>query len=68
METILRDKFSDSKLRQKLLETGNEELVEGNEWSDFFWGVCNGKGQNQLGKLLMKLRTEFSQQELFSKL
>lgn len=27
-----------------LLEAGNEELVEGNTW-----GVCKGKGRNELG-------------------
>ena len=25
---------------------------------DFFWGVCNGKGENHLGKILMKVRDE----------
>ncbi len=37
-----------------------EELVEGNWWNDTFWGVCNGEGQNNLGKILMKIRKEIS--------
>jgi ribA/ribD-fused uncharacterized protein len=57
-------KFSDEQLADWLLETGDEELVEGNDWSDNFWGVCHCKkcqaqgiqGQNRLGHLLMKVR------------
>lgn len=59
METILREKFaSGTPLAQKLLDTGDEELVEGNWWGDKFWGVCDGVGENNLGKLLMKIRNE----------
>lgn len=42
----------------QLLATGNEELIEGNKHGDHFWGVCNGHGENMLGKLLMQLRAE----------
>ena len=56
MFTGLCIKFSDEQLADWLLETGDEELVEGNTWSDTFWGVCNGVGENKLGKLLMKVR------------
>lgn len=59
MEACLRSKFSNPELRSKLLATGEAELVEGNKWGDKFWGVCNGVGENQLGKLLMKLRAEY---------
>ena len=45
-------------LAQKLLATGNAELVEGNYWNDYYWGVCNGTGQNKLGKILMEVREE----------
>lgn len=58
MEGLLRQKFADSELREFLLATGGEELVEGNWWGDQFWGVCNGQGENNLGKLLMKIREE----------
>lgn len=57
MEMCLREKFSDPVLCQKLLDTGDAELIEGNTWNDTFWGVCRGKGENNLGKLLMELRT-----------
>lgn len=45
-------------LREKLIATGNEELVEGNTWGDKIWGVVNGEGENRLGKILMKVREE----------
>lgn len=58
METILRSKFENPWLRSLLIDTGELELVETNTWSDTFWGVCNGVGENNLGKLLMKIRDE----------
>lgn len=42
----------------KLLFTHPKELIEGNKWNDTFWGICNGVGQNFLGKILMKIREE----------
>ena len=63
MLEALRTKFSIKGLKEKLLATGDEELVEGNFWHDNFWGVCScskcgNKGQNKLGKLLMQVREE----------
>jgi len=58
MEKLLRAKFSYPELRDQLLDTGDAELIEGNVWKDKFWGVCGGVGENQLGKLLMKIRDE----------
>ena len=34
------------------------DLIEGNTWGDTFWGQVDGKGENKLGKLLMKIRDE----------
>lgn len=56
MKSLLLKKFSNKVLRAELLATGDSELVEGNYWNDTFWGVCRGKGQNWLGKLLMEVR------------
>jgi ribA/ribD-fused uncharacterized protein len=57
MNIVLEDKFTrHSVLREALIATGEEELIEGNTWNDTFWGVCNGKGLNHLGKCLMSLR------------
>lgn len=58
MYTILKKKFTDPELAQKLKSTQGEELIEGNTWGDKFWGVYKGQGENQLGKLLMKIREE----------
>lgn len=58
MEDLLRLKFIDAELREKLLATGDASLVEGNDWGDVFWGVCGGVGENHLGRLLMKVRAE----------
>lgn len=58
MEKLLRVKFNDPHLRVKLLATGDAELVEGNCWGDTYWGVCNGRGENHLGRLLMKIRAD----------
>ena len=43
-------------LREKLLATKDTKLVEGNTWGDTYWGVCKGKGDNNLGKILMEVR------------
>ena len=68
MEECLRSKFADPVLKQKLLATGDEELVEGNYWHDNTWGNCSCEkckdivGRNMLGNILMKLRTEFMEE------
>lgn len=46
-----------SELANRLIKTGNRQLVEGNSWGDVYWGVCKGKGENRLGRLLMDRRT-----------
>lgn len=58
MSGILRAKFSDPVMENRLLDTYPAELIEGNWWGDTFWGVCEGVGENHLGKLLMELREE----------
>jgi ribA/ribD-fused uncharacterized protein len=58
MLDLVRQKFQDPMLQRQLLSTGDTELIEGNYWHDTFWGVCNGRGENHLGKILMKVRSE----------
>ena len=61
MYEIVKRKFTVNKeLQQKLIDTKDEELVEGNWWHDTYWGVDSktGIGQNKLGKILMKVREE----------
>ncbi|MEX2014943.1 MAG: NADAR family protein [Candidatus Saccharimonadales bacterium] len=65
MKKCLLVKFvANPDLAEKLLETGEEELVEGNDRGDTFWGVSpmppEGKGENMLGKLLMETRASLA--------
>ena len=60
MRDLLRQKFRHPELREKLLATGRQHLVEGNTWGDVWWGVCEGNGLNHLGWLLMDIREEIN--------
>jgi ribA/ribD-fused uncharacterized protein len=63
MYEICKAKFAQNEdLKNKLIATGEEELIEGNVWRDTYWGVCNGVGLNKLGKILMKVREELKTQ------
>jgi len=65
MEDCVRDKFTrNDDLRQRLLDTGDQELVEGNTWNDTYWGVYRGRGRNMLGKILMKVREELRNESI----
>lgn len=64
MERLLIIKFRHPDLQQQLLATRGRELVEGNTWGDIFWGVCNGVGQNHMGRLLMKVRENIIREKL----
>lgn len=52
------DQLTDEELEtwETLATSGNEELVEGNNWNDTYWGVCKGVGENHLGKILIRIR------------
>lgn len=56
MRLISRLKYNIPELKMLLLSTGDHELIEGNTWGDTFWGVCDGAGENNLGKILMEIR------------
>lgn len=59
MEEIVLEKFiQHPKLRKKLIDTGDLELVNGNRLQETYWGVdeATGAGENKLGKILMKVR------------
>lgn len=64
MEEVIRAKFSQNEeLKNKLLQTGDRYLEEGNTWGDKIWGTVNGSGANLLGQILMKIREEFKELE-----
>lgn len=58
MRWIIHEKFTQNKnLKLRLIRsTSRYEIEEGNTWGDTFWGICNGVGQNWLGKILMEER------------
>ena len=58
MRDLIRKKFENPLLRSLLVATEDAVLIEGNTWNDTYWGVCRGKGQNWLGKILMGVRDE----------
>lgn len=62
MEECLRQKFKHEPFRSNLVNTGKENIQEGNYWGDNFWGVDLKKnpnyGENHLGRLIMKIRDE----------
>lgn len=59
MYKICLSKFTQNEdMRQLLISTCGEELIEGNDWGDSFWGTVDGHGENHLGKILMRIRDE----------
>lgn len=61
MLACLRSKFErHSGLREQLVATGTEKIVEENTWGDREWGVVDGVGENKLGKALMQVREELA--------
>lgn len=51
-------------LRRELLATGNAELVENSD-KDSFWGIgADGRGRNELGKALERLRARLHKESL----
>lgn len=61
MEELVYQKFTkDDTLRLQLCATESIFIEETNTWGDTFWGVCNGKGKNVLGNILMHVRKEIA--------
>lgn len=59
MYECVKNKFEmNEDLKQKLLDTGEAELINGNMYEDDYWGVYNGKGENKSRKILMRVREE----------
>lgn len=67
MLDIIRAKFADPELGQKLINTAPSYLIEGTTWHDNTWGNCtcerckNIEGKNYLGKILMSVRQDLIQ-------
>lgn len=58
MYDLNAQKYSYPKLMEMLLDSENAYLEETNHWKDVYWGVCSGVGQNNLGKILMDIRSQ----------
>ena len=58
MRSLLEQKFAIESYKDLLHATGSQEILEGNNWGDVFWGVNlqNNKGQNHLGRIIMAIR------------
>lgn len=67
MKRVLERKFAaGTRMAYLLLQTGEEELIEGNPWGDNFWGVSppgNPEGLNWLGRILGETRTALRAQK-----
>lgn len=62
MYQCVSNKFTENEfMKEKLLNTGDAMLIEGNTWGDKFWGVYEGVGENHLGKILMRVRKELKE-------
>jgi ribA/ribD-fused uncharacterized protein len=66
MLSVVRWKFRNEELAEKLRGTGSAVLIEANGWGDTFWGVDQetGIGENWLGRILMKVREEVGGERL----
>lgn len=64
MEYCLREKFNQEPFKSALINTGNENIQEGNYWGDKFFGIdlkeTPNVGENHLGRLIMKIRDELN--------
>lgn len=58
MYELVKQKFNNIELKDKLVATGNNLIIEGNNHGDCYWGVCNNVGENHLGRILMRVRNE----------
>lgn len=66
MYGVVQAKFyQNPDLADLLCGTYQRELVEGNHWGDTFWGVCDGVGRNELGKILMLVRDKLQYERMF---
>lgn len=67
MKELLLQKFKNPKLRELLIRTENRYLEETNHWQDTFYGVdYQLGGENNLGKILMEVRSKLNVHQLLS--
>lgn len=60
MKRALEVKFACSIWFNPLMATGDDMIIEWNNWGDQYWGATlDGVGKNRLGVLLMEIREEY---------
>ena len=67
MTSVLEEKFRQNpKLMQKLIDTGNKILNNGNNKHETYWGIdlYSWIGENHLGKILMSIRDKEKNNEI----
>ena len=65
-EAVLKKFLTHLEIKEILLSTGNETLVE-NSPNDYFWGCgAENTGENHLGKIIMSVRQEIRQSRVFT--
>lgn len=57
MHEIVSIKFANPAMKNLLLSTEDDELIEENDHGDTYWGTCRAVGHNNLGKILMAVRS-----------
>jgi ribA/ribD-fused uncharacterized protein len=61
LQEIIREKVKQhAEVREALLATGKENIVEDNPHDDFWGNGKEGNGQNKTGKILMEIRNEIN--------
>lgn len=58
-EVVFKKFLYNIELQQMLVGIGDAYIEETNNWNDTFYGVCNGIGENNLGKILMQTKNYF---------
>jgi N-glycosidase YbiA len=62
-QAVLKKFETHTKIREQLLATGDEELIE-NAPTDYYWGAGRtGTGKNRLGHILMAVRSQLREKQ-----
>lgn len=59
MYEVVKAKMEQNEGMIEMLVAIEGPIVKENNLNDTYWGVCNGVGQNKLGKILEKIRQEY---------
>jgi len=63
MGRLVAQKFLTNPDLASLLLAIDEPIIEHNDWGDTFWGVCEGIGRNEFGKILERIKIDLVKRE-----